>query len=147
MEVILKQDVDKVGKSGAVVKVKDGFARNFLIPNNLAVPLNPSNLKLLEEEHKRSTQRLAKAKQDAEALKEKLSAISLTVPVETHEEDKMYGSISAQDICGLLKDEGVEIDKGFVELAEPIKALGIYQVPIKLHPEVSAQVKLWVVKK
>ncbi len=147
MEVILKQDVEKIGKAGSVVKVRDGFARNFLIPNNLAVPVSASNLKKLEEEKKNRELQLEKAKKEAEALKEKLTGLSLTMPVLTQEEEKLYGSIGAVDIAHALKDEGFEIDKSYIMLEEPIKALGIYEVPIELHPEVTAKVKVWVVKK
>jgi len=147
MEVILKQDVDRIGKAGQVIKVKDGFARNFLFPNNLALPKNQANLKVLENEKQKKQQEADKLKIAASNLAEKLSKISLTISVLVKEEEKLYGSIGSNEICVALKDEGIEIDKNTVMLAEPIKALGIYEVPVKLHPEVSAKLKLWVVKK
>lgn len=147
MEVILQRDVDKIGKAGSVVKVKDGFARNFLFPNKLAVPLNSANLKQLEARKQQKSAQLAKAKSEAEALKEKLSGVSITIPVLTQDDEQLYGSISSQDIANALKEEGFEIDKNLVEIESPIKALGIYEVPVKLHPEVSLKVKIWVVKK
>ncbi|MBU3958740.1 MAG: 50S ribosomal protein L9 [Candidatus Omnitrophica bacterium] len=149
MEVILNQDIDRLGKVGVIVKVKDGFARNFLIPNGLAVPLTSANLKKLEQEKQRKTLQLEKSKRDAEKLKERLENLSLTLPVLTHEdqEDKLYGSITAQDISAALKEESFDIDKNVIILNENIKSLGIYEVSIKLHPEVSAQLKVWVVKK
>lgn len=147
MELILNQDVDRIGKAGAIVKVKDGFARNFLIPNSLAVPLTPANLKKLEQEKQRKAQELTKHKKDAEELKEKISALSLTMPVLTHDEEKLYASITAQDISAALKEEGLDIDKNCIVLDEPLKSLGIYEVPINLHPEVSLKVRVWVVKK
>jgi len=147
MEVILKQDVDKIGKAGAVVKVKDGFARNFLIPNNLAVPLNPSNLKKLEQEKTKKDEHLAKIKKDAEELNNRLTNFSLTLAALIKEEEALYGSITSQDIANALKEEGFDIDKSCIALDEPIKALGIYEIPIKLHPEVEAKIKVWVVKK
>jgi len=147
MEVILRQDVTGLGKVGAVVKVKDGFARNFLIPNNLAVPLNAANLKKLEDEKQKKSLALEKAKKDAEALKEKLSGLSLTIPVLTQEEERLYGSITQIDLQRALKEEGFEIDKNSILLNEPIKSLGIYEVPIRLHPEVITEIKIWVVKK
>ncbi|MBM3250244.1 MAG: 50S ribosomal protein L9 [Candidatus Omnitrophica bacterium] len=147
MEVILKQDVDKIGKAGAVVKVKDGYARNFLIPNGLAVPLTSGNLKTLEEERLKKTQQQEKLKKEAEALKSRLSAVSLTIPALIQEEDKLYGSISAQDISTALKEEGFEVDKNAIDLEEPIKALGIYEVPVRLHTDITATVKVWIVKK
>jgi len=147
MEIILNQDVDRIGKAGAIVKVKDGFARNFLIPNSLAVPLTPANLKKIEQEKQRKALKLTKHKKDAEELKEKISALSLTMPVLTHDEEKLYANITAQDISAALKEEGLDIDKNCIVLDEPLKSLGIYEVPINLHPEVSLKVKVWVVKK
>jgi len=147
MEVILRQDVDKVGKAGSVVKVRNGFARNFLIPNNLAVPVTSTNLKKLEEEKKSKALQLEKIKKEAEAVKERLSGLSLTMPVLTQEEEKLYGSITSADISSALKEEGFQVDKGCIVLDEPIKSVGIYEVPIKLHPEIMAKVKVWVVKK
>lgn len=147
MEVILKQDVEKLGLAGSVVEVKDGFAHNFLIPNNLAMPVTNANLKKLEEEKKNKALQLEKAKLEAEALSEKLSGLSLTMPVLAQEEDKLYGSMTAQDISRLLKEEGYQIDKSHIILDESIKALGIYEISVKLHPEVTAKIKVWVVKK
>lgn len=147
MEVILNQDVEKLGKSGTVVEVKDGFARNFLIPNNLAVPLTSANLKRVEEKKQRKASELGKIKKEAEELKMRLEALSLTIPVLTHEEDKLYASITAENIAGALKEEGLNIDKNSLDLPEQIKSLGIYEIPVKLHPEIIAKVKVWIVKK
>jgi len=147
MEVILKQEVHKLGKAGAVVKVKDGFARNFLIPNNLAVPLTAANLKKLEQEKQRKASQLDKIRKGSEEIKESLEGLSLTLPVLAQEEDKIYGSITAQEISHALKEEGFQIDKNLIILDEPIKSLGIFEIPIRLHPEVSTKIKLWVVKK
>ncbi len=148
MEVILNKDVDKLGKSGQVIKVKDGFGRNFLIPNGLALPLTAANLKRLEQEKQRKVFQLEKIKKEAEALKEKLGSLSLTLAVLAKEEaEELYGSIGATDIAAALKEEGFDIDKNSIILDEPIKSLGIYEIPVKLHPEISAQVKVWVVKK
>jgi large subunit ribosomal protein L9 len=147
MEIILIQDVEKIGKAGSVAKVKDGFARNFLIPNNLAVPATAAALKKLEQEKLAKAAQLEKAKKEAEEVKARLAGISLTIAGLTHEEDKLYASIGAQDIAASLKDEGFQIEKHAIILDEPIKALGIYEVPVKLHPEVLAKVKVWIVKK
>jgi large subunit ribosomal protein L9 len=147
MEVILNQDIDKLGKSGTVVKVKDGFARNFLIPNGLALPLTPANLKKLQQAQLRKSLQLEKAKKDSEAFGERLANVSLTILAQVKEEDKLYGSITSQDIANALKEEGFEIDKDSVVLDEPIRALGIYEIPIRLHPEVFAKIKVWIVKK
>lgn len=147
MEVILNQDVDKLGRAGTIVKVKDGFARNFLIPNNLAVVLTPANLKKLEQSKQRKLLQLQEVKKKCEELKEKLAGMSLTIPALTGEEDKLFGSVTRQDIAAALKEEGFEIDKYAIMLDEPIKSLGIYELPINLHPEVLAKIKIWVVKK
>lgn len=147
MEVILIQDVDRLGKSNSVIKVKDGYARNFLFPNKLAIPLTSENLKKLEQDKQKKVLESEKVKKIAEEKAQRLSSLSLTIPALTQEDDKLYGSITAQDITTGLKDEGIEIDKNSIVLSEPIKSLGIYEVGIKLHPEVSGKIKLWVVKK
>jgi large subunit ribosomal protein L9 len=147
MDIILKQDIAGLGKTGAVAKVKDGFARNFLIPNGLAVPLNSANLKKLEAEKRSKDSQLEKVKKEAEALGEKLANFSLTIPVLVQEDEKLYGSITAQDLEHALKEEGLALEKDTIILDEPIRALGIYEVPIKLHPEVSTKIKVWIVKK
>ncbi|MBU1726516.1 MAG: 50S ribosomal protein L9 [Candidatus Omnitrophica bacterium] len=147
MEVILKQDVKNIGKAGSVVKVKDGYARNFLVPNGLAVLSSSGNLKKLEQEKQKKAEVQEKIKAEAEAFKERLSAVSLTISALSKEEDELYGSIGPHDISAALKDEGIELDKAFILLDEPIKTLGIYEVPIKLHPEVTTKIKVWIVKK
>jgi len=146
MKVILKKDFEKVGKVGDVVKVKDGYARNYLIPQGIALKADTSNIKLLEAERKLVQTRLDKDKKSAEKLAEELSKISCTATVTVGEEDKVFGSVTSQTIADLLKDKGVEIDKKKILLDEPIKALGIYTIPIKLHSDVEAKIKLWVVK-
>jgi len=146
MEVILNKDVDKIGKAGSVVKVKDGFAHNFLIPGGLAVPLTPGNLKKLEEAKQNKNLQLEKARRESEGLAKKLSGLSLTITALAQEEDKLFGSIAAIDIARALKEEGFDIDKSLIIMEEPIKSLGIYEIPIKLHPEVQAKIKVWIVK-
>jgi large subunit ribosomal protein L9 len=147
MEVILKKDVEKIGKAGTVVKVKEGFARNFLFPHDLAQPVTGSALKKLEQDAIVKSAQSAQAKEESEKQKERLSGLSLTISALTQGEEKLYGSIHASDISAALKGEGFEINKNLIDLAEPIKSLGIYEIPIKLHPEVTAKLKLWVVKK
>lgn len=147
MEIILRQDVDKLGKIGQVIKVKDGFARNFLIPNGLAVPKTEKNLKSLEQEKAKKTLQSEKVKREAQDLGARLSNLSLTIPVLAQEEDKLYGSITGQDIAAALKEEGFEIDKDLIVLDEPIKSLGIFEIAIKLHPQVTTKIKAWIVKK
>jgi len=147
MEVILIQDVDKIGKSNSVVKVKDGFARNFLFPRNLAMAATPANLKKIEQEKEKITILRKKQREQAESLSKRLDGMSITIPVSTHDEDKLYGSVGASNIIEALKQEGIaDIPKEAVILEEQIKATGVYEVMIKLHPEVDVKIKVWVVK-
>ncbi|MFH0912680.1 MAG: 50S ribosomal protein L9 [Candidatus Omnitrophota bacterium] len=147
MEVILNKDIDRVGKAGSIIKVKDGFARNFLIPNGLALPVTSSNVRKLEQEKERKSIHLEKIKREAEQLKAQLERSSLTIPVLTHEDDKLYAGINALDLTNALKDDGFAIDRDLIMLDEPLKSLGIYEVSVKLHPEVIAKIKVWIVKK
>ncbi len=147
MKVILNKDVDKIGKAGTLVQVKEGFARNFLFPHHLAQPATENNLKKLEETRQLNSAHLAKIKEESLALKKRLGALALTIAALTQDDEKLYGSIHTHDIAAALKEEGFEIEKSAIDLAEPIKALGVYEIGVKLHPEVVATVKLWVVKK
>ncbi len=143
----MNKDVEKIGRAGTVVRVKEGFARNFLFPQNLAKPATPESLKRLEQERLVRSAQSAKLKEESELIKQRLSKVSLTIPALTQGEEKLYGSIHAHEIAEVLKTEGFSIDKSAIDLAEPIKSLGIYEIPVKLHPEVTAILKLWVVKK
>ncbi len=147
MEVILTKDVDKVGKSGTVVKVKDGFARNFLMPKGLAIEVTHDNLRKFEQGKQKISLELEKKKGAAEGLKARLDNLSLTIPVLVQAEESLYGSITALDIYNALKEEGIEVDKSCIMLDNPIKALGIYEIPLKLHPQVESKLKVWIVKK
>lgn len=147
MEVILTKDVEKIGKIGSVVKVKDGFARNFLIPGGFALPVTEGNLKKLEAEKQEKSKQAEKIKNDALVLKDRLGSLSLTIAATSQDEEKLYGSITNHDISVALKEEGFDVDKNIIQLPEPIKKLGIYEVSIKLHPEIIAKVKIWIVKK
>ena len=146
MKVILREDFQSVGKAGEVVVVKNGFARNFLIPKGIALKADNKNIQLLEEEKKQQKVKVSKDKKDAELLAEQLSKISCTATVNVGEEDKVFGSVTTQTIADLLEEQDVIIDRKKIILNEPIKALGIYTIPIKTHPEVEAKIKLWVVK-
>ena len=148
MEIILIKDVDKIGRMGSVLKVKDGFARNFLFPRHLAMPATTANLKRIEQEAKKIADLQQREKEKALDLSSRLSGTSITIPVIAHDEDKLYGSVSAADIIEALNQEGVaEFSSEAIILNEPIKSIGVYEVMIKLHPEVSAKIKVWVVKK
>ncbi len=146
MKVILKENVESLGQAGEIVDVKSGYARNFLLPKKFALPATPQNLKVYEQEKNRIDQQMLRDQREAEALAEKLGAVSLTATVAVGEEDKVFGSVTNQVIADLLKAKGFEIDRRKIMLDEPIKALGVYDVSIKLHPEVVPQVKVWVVK-
>ncbi len=145
MQVILKESVRELGQMGEVVNVKDGFARNFLIPKGFAVEANPKNMKALEHE-KRKIQDLArKVKVGAEDLAARISAVTVTITAKAGEEEKLFGSVTAMDIAEALQKEGIEIDRRKLVLEEPIKRLGAYTVPVKLPSEVVAQLNVQVV--
>lgn len=147
MNVILIQDVEKLGSTGDELKVKDGYARNYLIPRKLAVEATPGSLRLLEQTKKKKERLEQKVKEECEKLAERLKNVSSTIPMEAGREDKLFGSITSEMIAESLLSEGIEIDKKKIVLKEPINALGVYNIDIKLHPEVEAQVRVWVVKK
>ena len=146
MKVILQVDVHSLGREGEVVEVKDGFARNFLLPHKKAVEATPLNLKRLEEESQHHQEKTSKTKKQAEILAQKLEAVSCTLSRQAGETEKLFGSVTPMDIEKYLKEEGFEIDRKKILLKEPIKSLGVYSVPLKLHPEVTTHLKVWVVK-
>ncbi|MDO8581088.1 MAG: 50S ribosomal protein L9 [Candidatus Omnitrophota bacterium] len=147
MEVILTQDVQHVGKTGAVVKVKDGYARNFLFPSKLAFVATATNLKKIEQQKKQREALNEEQKQKAQKLAEKLSKVSCTVNVEVNDLDKLYGSVTETEIVKALELEGFSLDKKNISIEKPIQDLGIFEVGVKLHPEVMAKIRLWVTKK
>ena len=147
MKVILIEDVKDVGAMGDIVDVKDGFARNFLFPGNLAKIAIASNLKIIENIKKKKALAAIREKKEAEEIKQKLSSFSCTISVEAGEDDKLFGSVTSQDISRAFELEGLNIEKRKIILEEPIKILGVYHALVKLHPEVTAEVKVWVVKK
>ena len=146
MKVILRQNTEGLGQIGEVVDVKDGYARNFLIPRKLAYVALSGNIKALEEEKKTLSKKREQELAAAETLAAELERVSVTIPVQVGEEDRIFGSVTTQMISDALKEKGNEIDKRKIEIDEPIKALGIYSVSIKLHPSVSAKIKVWVVR-
>ncbi|MFZ0390918.1 MAG: 50S ribosomal protein L9 [Calditrichia bacterium] len=146
MKVILRQDQENLGKIGDTVDVKRGYAMNYLVPKNIAYPAKPNFVKKIEEEQRQKTVRQNKEKKQSEQMAKKLETVSVTLAVSVGEGDKMFGSVTNQDIAEALKKEGYEIDRKKIVLDEPIKALGIYSVPVKLHPEVEANIKVWIVK-
>jgi len=145
MKVILVEDMPSLGKMGDLVKVADGYGRNYLIPQGKAIKATTHNLKILEHQTKQLKNKTDKIKRDAEKLAKRIEAVSCTVAKPAAEE-KIFGSVTSMDIAEGLKVEGIEVDRRQINLDEPIKTLGIYTVPIKLHPEVTARLKVWVVK-
>jgi large subunit ribosomal protein L9 len=146
MKVILREDVESVGEAGATVNVKAGFARNYLIPQKLAYPATRSYSRVFEEEKKLKDNRDARATVQAEQLAAKLGNLSLETSVKVGEEDKVFGAVTASDIAALLADKGYKIDKRDILLEEPLNALGIYNVPVKVASGIKAEVKVWVIK-
>jgi large subunit ribosomal protein L9 len=146
MKLVLLEDVDKLGKRGSVVSVKDGYGRNFLIPRKLAMPATEGNLKQIELEAKKYKVKEAKEETDAQSMKGDLEKLSLTIPMKAGEADVLFGSVTSADIASALEKEGYTIDKRKIDIGEPIKRLGVYHVPIKLFRTVTAEVKVWVVK-
>ncbi|MBI4341963.1 MAG: 50S ribosomal protein L9 [Candidatus Omnitrophica bacterium] len=146
MEVILLKDVDKLGTEGAVVRVRPGYARNFLMPSGLAVPATPQQLKAAEEIKRQRQRKTQRAQAEAEAVKQKIEHHSLTLKLTVGEDDKPFGSVTTHDLVDALAKDGVPVEKHAIHLEEPIKTLGVYQVPVKLHAAVTATLNVWVVK-
>ena len=146
MKVILRKNFDQIGKVGDLVSVKDGYARNYLIPRGIAYQATTGNIRSLEEEKKQIIKREAKDLDAAQNLAAELEKVSITISVKVGEEEKIFGSVTSQMIADALKEKNFEIDKRKIEITEPIKSLGIYSVSVKLHPSVSAVVKTWVVR-
>jgi large subunit ribosomal protein L9 len=146
MELILRDDVEKLGRRGDVVKVKDGYARNFLLPRGLGMPVTAANKAMIEKERRAHEARLAKEKAEFESLASRIAGLRFVAPRKVGENDVLYGSVTASDIAEFLAGKGIEIDKRKVQLDEPIKHLGEHEVKVKLHPEVLATIKLLVTK-
>jgi large subunit ribosomal protein L9 len=147
MKVILRDDVEKLGSAGDVIDVKPGFGRNYLIPRNLAVTASPAQLKSIDQIRKQKELRDKKKHRASLTEKTTLEALSVTASVRVGEEDKVFGSVTSQTVADLLAEAGHPIDRRKIQLDEPIKELGLFSVPVKLGNDVSADVKLWVVKK
>ena len=146
MKVILTEPLEHVGDAGEIVDVKPGYARNFLLPRKLAFVANKSNMAVFQEVQNQKGAQAVRDKREAEERAEALGKASITIAVAVGEEDRIFGSVTNQQIAELLNEQEFEIDRRTIQLDEPIRALGVYDVPIKLHPEVEATVKVWVVK-
>ncbi len=146
MEVILREDIDKLGNRGQVVKVAPGYARNYLLPKRLAVAATESNKKIVEQERNAHLRREAKALSDAQDLGKLMGSVSITIAQKAGENDVLFGSVTAKDIAEQLEKQGYTIERRNVQLAEPIKQLGEHKVPVRLHREVTIEIPVNVVR-
>jgi large subunit ribosomal protein L9 len=146
MEVILREDIDNLGNRGQVVKVAPGYARNFLLPRKLAVAATEANKKIVEQERQAHLRRDTKLKGEAEDLSKLLSGVSVTIAQKAGENDQLFGSVTSKDISDALAGRNYTIDRRKIQLDEPIKQLGEYKVPVRLHKDVTAEVTVIVVK-
>ncbi len=147
MKVVLRKKVENLGEPGDVVDVRGGYARNYLVPEGIVYCATDANIRQVEIEKKKKDLKEHRELEDARSLAEKVSALSITVPVMTGEDEKLFGSVTSMDIKKALAAEGVEIDRRKILLEEPIKELGVYTVRVKLHREADAELKVWVVEK
>jgi large subunit ribosomal protein L9 len=146
MEVILRQAVDTLGHTGDIVKVSAGFARNFLLPRGIAYEATPGNKKRLEQERARLEAAEGERRGSAQELATKIEQVSLTFSARVGEEGKLFGSVTTADIAHELEKQGIHVEKRQIDLHEPIKALGVYRVPVRLHADVKPEVRVWVIK-
>jgi large subunit ribosomal protein L9 len=147
MRVILRENLDNLGKAGEVVTVRAGYGRNYLLPNGLAVPATEKDEARLQHEQRLIALRVAKLAKQLASEAERLSEVSVSLPRAVGEEDKLYGSVTNRDIAEALAEQGIKVDAKKIVLEEPIKMLGMTEVPVKLGHDVSAKIKVWVVKK
>ena len=145
MQVILKENVESLGKAGDTLKVSDGYARNFLIPRGLAIEASSKSMKTLEQEKKHILQRVERERKTAELLVEKINGVTCTISRRVGEQDKLFGSVTTKDIEKCLLDQGIDVDRKTILLEEPIKSLGEFPVKIRLQPGITAEIKIMVV--
>ena len=146
MKVILKEDVKGLGKLGEIVEVSNGYSRNFLLPQKKAVEATPHNIKTVEQKKKELEEKMKQNLHEIEEQSKKMSELSVTIARQVGEGEKMFGSVTTADIAEAITKEGMTIDKHQIILEKPIKELGLFHVPVKLHPKVSAEIKVWIVK-
>lgn len=146
MEVILRQAVENLGKPGDVVKVSNGYARNFLLPRGVAFEATPGNLKRIAQEKERLEAEENQRRTAAQSLAEKLEQVSLTFSARVGEEGKLFGSVTPADIAHQLEQQGFSIEKRQIDLHEPLRTLGVFRVPVRLHADVKPEIKVWVIK-
>lgn len=147
MQIILTQDIENLGKAGELVQVKPGYGRNYLIPNGLAVSATAGNVRQLEHERVQIARRVEKERTNAQSIADRLNGMTLQFERNVGEDEKLFGSVSNRDIADQLKKAGIEVDHRKIELDHPVKALGKYEVPVRLGAGVVAQLKFWVVGK
>jgi large subunit ribosomal protein L9 len=145
MQLILTQDVDNLGKAGDLIKVKAGYGRNYLMPKGMAVPASSRNVKQLEHQKRTVETRVAKERAESQSVAERINGMTLQFERRVGEDDKLFGSVTARDIAGQLAVAGIEIDHRSIQLGEPVKGLGKYEVQVKLPAQVVATLKFWVV--
>jgi len=146
MEVILRQDVEKLGSRGQVVKVAAGYARNFLIPRKMAVTATDSNRKIVEQERQAHLRKEAKLHSEAQELSQLMTGVSITIAQKAGENEQLFGSVTAKDVADALEAKGFSVDRRKIQIDEPIKQLGEFKVPVKLHKDVTAEVVVIVVR-
>ncbi len=146
MDVILRQDVDNLGSAGDLVTVKDGYARNFLLPRGLAYLATEGNKRRLDAERGQRARKQAAETSGAREIAGRLEQVSVTFTMKAGEGDKLFGSVTAADVAKQLEAQGFAVDKKQIELDEPLKALGVYKVPVRLHADVKPEVRVWVVR-
>lgn len=147
IQVILQQDVDKLGKSGELVRVRPGFARNFLLPRQLATPATSAAVRRIEHDKSVALARAEKSKKEARGVADKIAGIAITIAHKAGGEGRLFGSITSKDIENALKAQGIAVERKKIQLAEPIKQVGTYEVPVKLASDVTANLKVDVVAK
>jgi large subunit ribosomal protein L9 len=147
MKVILQETLEGVGNLGDLLDVSPGFARNYLLPRRKAVEANNRNIKAFEHAQRVTTEKAKKEKLDIEAHAKNLSAVSLTIPAQVGKDDKMFGSVTSKDIAEGLAEKGFEVDRRKIQLAQPIKELGTFTIPVKLPREVTASISVHIIKK
>ena len=146
MQVILLEDVSSLGKAGDLVKVSDGYGRNYLIPKKKAILATEKSVRVLDHQKRMVQHRMARVKKDVQKIAEEIENLSCTFTRAVGESGKLFGSVTSMDIEAYLKDNGIEVDRKKIHLEEPIKSVGKFTVPVKLHPDVSAELKVWVVQ-
>ena len=146
MEVILREDIEKLGNRGQIVKVAPGYARNFLLPKRLAVPATDANRKIVEQERQAHLRKEAKLKDEAQDLSKLLTGVTVTIAQKAGENDQLFGSVTSKDVADALAAQNYNIDRRKVQLDEPIKQLGEYKVPVRLHKDVTAEITVIVAK-